>query len=146
MSGSQGPHPPDSVSNKDTQTLISPFFNHSFDISPNQLNRELNFSNILRIGTINVRSLVHASKQFNLFSILLSYQLHGLILTETNLQSPAHKYICDPYLSHYNYHKWFSFSSSANHHAGVGILLHSSLSMYVIKKRFFKDRLISLLL
>ncbi|PKY52547.1 hypothetical protein RhiirA4_425360 [Rhizophagus irregularis] len=96
--------------------------------------------------TLNVRSLVHASKQMKLFSLLLSHQLHGLILTETNLQAPAHKYVCDPYLSQYNYHKWFSFSASVNHHAGVGILLHSSLAMYVIKKRFHKDRLISLFL
>ncbi|PKY58941.1 hypothetical protein RhiirA4_481277, partial [Rhizophagus irregularis] len=117
-----------------------------FNISPDQYNRELNFSNILHIGTLNVRSLVHASKQLNLFSLLLSHQLHGFILTETNLQSPAHKYICEPYLSQFNYHKWFSFLTSANHHAGVGILLHSSLAMYVIKKRFHKDRLISLLL
>ncbi|CAB4409636.1 unnamed protein product [Rhizophagus irregularis] len=90
--------------------------------------------------------IVHISKQFNLFSLLISHQLHGLILTETNLQSPSHKYVCEPYLSQYNYHKWFFFSSSANHHAGVGILLHFSLAMYVIKKRFHKDRLISLLL
>ncbi|CAB4419463.1 unnamed protein product [Rhizophagus irregularis] len=145
MGGSQGTHPPDSaLNNKNLLTSLSS--NHSFDISPNQFDRELNFSNILRIGTLNVRSLVHAAKQFNLFSLLLSHQLHGLILTETNLQSPSHKYVCEPYLSHYNYHKWFSFSSSANHHAGVGILLHSSLAMYVVKKRFYKDRLMSLLL
>ncbi|CAB4416195.1 unnamed protein product [Rhizophagus irregularis] len=145
MGGFQGPHPPDSA-NDDINFLNPPSFNHSFDISPSQFDRELNFSNILRIGTLNVRSLVHASKQFNLFSLLLSHRLHGLILTETNLQSPSHKYVCEPYLSQYNYHKWFSFSFTANHHAGVGILLHSSLAMYVIKKRFFKDRLISLLL
>ncbi|CAB4407300.1 unnamed protein product [Rhizophagus irregularis] len=120
--------PPVSAIN-DNNPSISPSFNHCFDISPNQFDRELNFSNILRIGTLNVRSLVHASKQFNLFSLLLSYQLHGLILTETNLQSPSYKYVCEPYLSQYNYHKWFSFSSSANHHAGVGILLHSSLAI-----------------
>ncbi|CAB4420718.1 unnamed protein product [Rhizophagus irregularis] len=119
MGGSQGPHPPDSVID-DNNPLTSPSFNQIFDISPNQLDRELKFSNILRIGTLNVRSLVHASKQFNLFSLLLSHQLHGLILTETNLQSPSHKHVCEPYLSQYNYHKWFSFSSSANHHAGVG--------------------------
>ncbi|PKY57317.1 hypothetical protein RhiirA4_478303 [Rhizophagus irregularis] len=124
-----GTSPPVSAIN-DNNPSISPSFNHCFDISPNQFDRELNFSNILRIGTLNVRSLVHASKQFNLFSLLLSYQLHGLILTETNLQSPSYKYVCEPYLSQYNYHKWFSFSSSANHHAGVGILLHSSLAMY----------------
>ncbi|CAB4426174.1 unnamed protein product [Rhizophagus irregularis] len=141
----QGPHPPDSA-NDDNNFFNSPSFNQIFDISPSQLDRELNSSTILRIGTLNVRSLVHATKQFNLFSLLLSHQLHGLILTETNLQSPSHKYVCEPYLSRYNYHKWFSFSSTANHHAGVGILLHSSLAMYVIKKRFFKDRLISLLL
>ncbi|CAB4440208.1 unnamed protein product [Rhizophagus irregularis] len=145
MGGFQGPHPPDSA-NDNNNSLNSPSFNHSFDISPSQFDRELNFSNILRIGTLNVRSLVHVSKQFNLFSLLFSHQLHGLIVTETNLQSPSHKYVCEPYLSQYNYHKWFSFSSTANHHAGVGILLHSSLAMYVIKKRFFKDRLISLLL
>jgi exonuclease III len=139
---------PDSASNNNNKNQFptSPSFNHCFDISPDQYDRELNFSNILRIGTLNVRSLVHASKQLNLFSLLLSHQLHGLILTETNLQSPAHKYVCDPYLSQYNYHKWFSFSSFTNHYAGVGILLHSSLAMYVIKKRFYKDRLISLLL
>ncbi|PKY59069.1 hypothetical protein RhiirA4_481521 [Rhizophagus irregularis] len=109
-------------------------------------NHELNSSNILRIGTLNVRSIVHPSKQLNLFSLLLSHQLHGLILTETNLRSPAHKYVCDLYLSEFNYHKWFSSSSSINHHAGIGILLHSSLAVYVIKKWFYKDRLISLFL
>ncbi|CAB4423689.1 unnamed protein product [Rhizophagus irregularis] len=128
MGGSQGPHPPNSANN-DKKFLYPPSFNHSFDISPSQFDRELNFSNILHIGTLNVRSLVHASKQFNLFSLLLSHRLHGLILTETNLQSPSHKYVCEPYLSQYNYHKWFSFSSTANHHAGVGVLLHSSLAI-----------------
>ncbi|PKY55841.1 hypothetical protein RhiirA4_475607 [Rhizophagus irregularis] len=142
---SKGPHPPDSAINNNISPN-PPSSTQYFDISPNQFDRKLNFSNILQIGTLNVRSLVHASKQFNLFSLLLSHQLHGLILTETNLQSPSHKYVCEPYLSQYNYHKWFSFSSSVNHHAGVGILLHSSLAMYVIKKRFHKDRLISLLL
>lgn len=82
----------------------------------------------------------------NLFSLLLSHQLHGFILTEINLRSPAHKYVCEPYLFQYNYHKWCSFSSSLNHHAGVGILLHSSLAMYVIRKRFYKDHLIFLFL
>ncbi|PKY54937.1 hypothetical protein RhiirA4_427137 [Rhizophagus irregularis] len=91
-------------------------------------------------STLNVRSLVHASKQFNLFSLLLSYQLHGLILTETNLQSPSHKYVCEPYLSQYNYHKWFSFSSSANHHAGVGILLHSCLAIDIRAPSYLKQR------
>ncbi|CAG8763576.1 13326_t:CDS:2, partial [Rhizophagus irregularis] len=117
-----------------------------FDISPNQFNRELSFSNILRIGTINVQSIVYSSKQLNLFSLIISHQLHGLILTETNLRSPAHKYVCEPYLSQFSYHKWFSFSPSVNYHAGIGIILHSSLAMYVIRKRFYKDQLISLFL
>jgi exonuclease III len=54
--------------------------------------------------------------------------------------------MCEPYLSQYNYQKWCSFSSSVNHHAGIAIILHSSLAIYVIKKRFYKDRLISVLL
>ncbi|CAB4421410.1 unnamed protein product [Rhizophagus irregularis] len=86
MGGSQKLHPPDSTIN-DNNLSTPPSFNHCFDISPNQFDRE----------------------QFNLFSLLLSYQLHGLILTETNLQSPSHKYVCEPYLSQYNYHKWKAF-------------------------------------
>ncbi|PKY54348.1 hypothetical protein RhiirA4_473113 [Rhizophagus irregularis] len=123
-----------------------PFPNHVFDISPDQFTRKLNFSNILHIGTFNVQSIVHPAKQLNLFSLLLSHQLHRIILTETNLQSPTYKYVCEPYISQYNYQKWFSFSSSINHHAGISIILHSSLAVYVIKKRFYKDRLISILL
>ncbi|CAB4437137.1 unnamed protein product [Rhizophagus irregularis] len=105
MGGFQGHHPPDSVNNNNKISSTPPSSNQCFDISPNQFDRELNFSNILHIGTLNVRSLVHASKQFNLFSLLLSNQLHGYNHPLTNI-----------------------------------------LAMYVIKKRFFKDRLISLLL
>lgn len=142
---SQGPYPPDSaLINFNHLPFPSP--NNCFGISPDQFSRELNFSNILCIGTLNVRSIVHPSKQLNLFSLLLSHQLHGIILTETNLRSPAHKYMYDLFLSQYNYHRWFSFSSSINHHAGVGIFLHSCLAVYVIKKWFYKDRLIFLLL
>uniref|UniRef100_U9SSQ2 Endonuclease/exonuclease/phosphatase domain-containing protein n=1 Tax=Rhizophagus irregularis (strain DAOM 181602 / DAOM 197198 / MUCL 43194) TaxID=747089 RepID=U9SSQ2_RHIID len=129
MGGSQGLHPPDSASN--LQSLSPSSSTQIFDIFPDQFNRELNFSNILRIGTLNVFSLVHSSKQLNLFSLLFSHQLHGLILTETNLCSPAHKYVCEPYLSQYLFHKWFSFSPSVNHHAGVGIILHSSLAILI---------------
>ncbi|CAB4403333.1 unnamed protein product [Rhizophagus irregularis] len=81
MGGFQGPHPPDSAIDDNNNSLNSPSFNHSFDISPSQFDRELNFSNILRIGTLNVRSLVHASKQFNLFSLLLSHQLHDRLIS-----------------------------------------------------------------
>ncbi|CAB4484930.1 unnamed protein product [Rhizophagus irregularis] len=127
MGGSQGLHPPDNASN--LQSLSPSSSTQIFDIFPDQFNRELNFSNILRIGTLNVHFLVHSSKQLNLFFLLFSHQLHGLILTETNLCSPAHKYVCEPYLSQYLFHKWFSFSPSVNHHAGVGIILHSSLAI-----------------
>lgn len=82
----------------------------------------------------------------NLFSILLSRTLHGIILTETNLCSPAHRYVCNPHLTSYNFQFWFTYSSVANRHSGVGIILHSSLAMYVIKKKFFSDRLIGLTL
>ncbi|CAB4484921.1 unnamed protein product [Rhizophagus irregularis] len=117
-----------------------------FDISSDQFSYELNSSNILRIGILSVQSIVHSSKQLNLFSLLLFHQLHGLILTETNLRSPAYKYVCEPYLSQFNYHKWFSFSLSINYHAGVRIILHSSLAIYVIRKWYYKDCLIFLLL
>ncbi|CAB5202687.1 unnamed protein product [Rhizophagus irregularis] len=40
----------------------------------------------------------------------------------------------------------FSFSPSVNHHAGIGIILHSSLAMYVIRKQFYKDWLLSFFL
>ncbi|EXX73881.1 hypothetical protein RirG_001280 [Rhizophagus irregularis DAOM 197198w] len=143
MGGSQGLHPPDSASN--LQSLSPSSSTQIFDIFPDQFNRELNFSNILRIGTLNVFSLVHSSKQLNLFSLLFSHQLHGLILTETNLCSPAHKYVCEPYLSQYLFHKWFSFSPSVNHHAGVGIILHSSLAIYQVDKIFLLLELIYLL-
>ncbi|CAB4407293.1 unnamed protein product [Rhizophagus irregularis] len=91
MGGSQGFHPPYSVPNTDPLPCPSP--NQCFDISPDRFNRELNFSNILRIGTLNVRSIVHSFKQLNLFSLLIFHQLHGLILTETNLRSPTHKLV-----------------------------------------------------
>ncbi|PKY60690.1 hypothetical protein RhiirA4_484664, partial [Rhizophagus irregularis] len=97
-------------------------------------------------STSDGRSDVSPTKQLNLFSILLSHALHGIILTETNLCSPAHRYICNPYLSSYNYHSWFTHSPTVNRHSGVGIILHSSLAMYVVKKKFFSDRLIGLTL
>ncbi|CAB4422049.1 unnamed protein product [Rhizophagus irregularis] len=117
-----------------------------FHISPSTHSNTLFSSNLLRLGTLNVRSLVSPTKQFNLFSILLSRALHGIILTETNLCSPAHRYICNPYLNSYNYHSWFTHSPIANRHSGVGIILHSSLAMYVVRKKFFSDRLIGLTL
>ncbi|CAB4426971.1 unnamed protein product [Rhizophagus irregularis] len=92
------------------------------------------------------RLAVSPTKQLNLFSILLSRALHSIILTETNLCSPAHRYICNPYLNFYDYHSWFTHSPIANRHSGVGIILHSSLAMYVVKKKFFSDRLIGLTL
>ncbi|CAB4386095.1 unnamed protein product [Rhizophagus irregularis] len=125
------------------------FHNNSsfpFHISPSVHSSDLSSSNILWLGSLNVRSLVSLTKQLNLFSILISYVLHGIILTETNLYSPAHCYICNLYLTFYNFHSWFTHSSTANRHSGVGIILHSSLAMYVIKKKFFSDRLIGLTL
>ncbi|PKY49780.1 DNase I-like protein [Rhizophagus irregularis] len=118
----------------------------SFPISPATHSHNLISSNILRLGSLNVRSLVSPTKQLNLFSILLSRALHGIILTETNLCSPAHRYICNPYLTSYHYHSWFTYSPIANRHSGVGIILHSSLAMYVVKKKFYSDRLIGLTL
>ncbi|PKY60873.1 hypothetical protein RhiirA4_431433, partial [Rhizophagus irregularis] len=78
--------------------------------------------------------------------VLLSHALHGIILTETNLCSPAHRYVCNLYLSSYNFHSWFTHSPNANRHSGVGIILHSSLAKYVVKKKFYTDRLIGLTL
>ncbi|GBC53807.2 hypothetical protein GLOIN_2v1770668 [Rhizophagus irregularis DAOM 181602=DAOM 197198] len=72
---SSGPHPPNSAPNINSSIPPSPI--NCFDIFPEQSNRELNFSNILRIGTLNVRSIVYFTKQLNLFSLLLSHQLHG---------------------------------------------------------------------
>ncbi|PKK57741.1 hypothetical protein RhiirC2_797514 [Rhizophagus irregularis] len=40
----------------------------------------------------------------------------------------------------------FTHSSTTNHHFGVGVIFHSSLAMYVVKKKFFSDRLIGLTL
>ncbi|CAB4431602.1 unnamed protein product [Rhizophagus irregularis] len=123
------------------QSLSPPF--HVF---PSIHSNNLFSSNILRLGSLNVRSLVSPTKQLNLFSILLSHALHGIILTETNLCSPAHRYICNPYLTSYNYYSCFTHSPITNRHSGVGIILHSSLAMYVVKKKFFGDRLIGLTL
>ncbi|CAB5183888.1 unnamed protein product [Rhizophagus irregularis] len=123
------------------------FFNNSsfsFHVVPSTHSTSLSSSNILRLGSLNVRSLVSPTKQLNLFSILLSHALHGIILTETNLCSPTHRYICNPYLSSYKFQSWFTHSPTTNRHSGVGIILHSSLAIYVIKKKFFSDRLISL--
>ncbi|CAB4431670.1 unnamed protein product [Rhizophagus irregularis] len=121
-------------------------FSSPFHISSTTHSNNLSSSNILRLGSLNVRSLVSPTKQLNLFSILLSCALHGIILTETNLCSPAHHYICNPYLNSYNYHSWFTHSPTANRHSGMGIILHSSLAMYVVKKKFYSDRLIGLTL
>ncbi|GET51174.1 hypothetical protein GLOIN_2v1783829 [Rhizophagus irregularis DAOM 181602=DAOM 197198] len=79
-----------------------------FDISSDQFSHELNSSNILRIGILSVQSIVHSSKQLNLFSLLFFHQLY---------RTP-----------------------------GVRIILHSSLAIYVIRKRYYKDCLIFLLL
>ncbi|CAB4407459.1 unnamed protein product [Rhizophagus irregularis] len=83
--------PPDSTINLTQSSPPSHY--QDFDISPDQFNQELYFSNILRISILNVRFIVHSSKQLNLFSLLLSHQLHSLILTETNLRTPAHKFV-----------------------------------------------------
>ncbi|PKY57189.1 hypothetical protein RhiirA4_478089 [Rhizophagus irregularis] len=117
-----------------------------FHISPSSYSNDLTSSNILWLGSLNVRSLVSSTKQLNLFSLLISHALHGIILTETNLCSPTHRYICNPYISSFNYQSWFTHSPIANRHSGVGIILHSSLAMYIIKKKFYSDRLISLTL
>ncbi|CAB4406050.1 unnamed protein product [Rhizophagus irregularis] len=118
----------------------------TFHISPSDHFIELSSSNILRLATLNVRSIVSSTKQLNLFSILLSHALHGIILTETNLCSPAHRHVCNFYLSSYNFHSWFTHSPNVNRHSGVGIILHSSLAKYVVKKKFYTDRLIGLTL
>ncbi|CAB4407472.1 unnamed protein product [Rhizophagus irregularis] len=98
-------------------------FSPLFHVSPSIHSNNLFSSNVLRLGSLNVRSLVSPTKQLNLFSILLSHALHGIILTETNLCSPAHRYICNPYLNSYNYHSWFTHSPIANRHSGVGLTL-----------------------
>ncbi|CAB5368922.1 unnamed protein product [Rhizophagus irregularis] len=108
-----------------------------FHISPSTFSDELFSSNILWLGTLNVRSLVSSTKQLNLFSILLSRALHGIILIETNLCSPNHCYVCNPYLTSYNFQFWFTHFSAANRHSNVGIILHSSIAMYVVKKKIF---------
>ncbi|CAB4435485.1 unnamed protein product [Rhizophagus irregularis] len=51
-----------------------------FHVSPSTHSDNLFSSNVLRLGTLNVRSLVSPTKQLNLFSILLSHGLHGLTL------------------------------------------------------------------
>lgn len=84
------------------------FYNNSsssfpFHISPSAHSTDLFSSNILQLESLNVRSLVSSTKQLDLFSILLSHALHGIILTETNLCFPAHHYICDTYLTSYNF-------------------------------------------
>ncbi|GBC48169.2 hypothetical protein GLOIN_2v1783829 [Rhizophagus irregularis DAOM 181602=DAOM 197198] len=45
-----------------------------------------------------------------------------------------------------NVRSLFTHSSTTNHHSGVGVILHSSLAMYIVKKKFFSDRLIGLTL
>src|SRR6185369_6700817 len=81
-----------------------------FHISPSNHFDELSSSNILRLGTLNVRSIVSPTKQLNLFLVLLSHALHGIVLTETNLCSPSHRHVCSLYLSTYQFHAWFTHS------------------------------------
>ncbi|PKY56869.1 hypothetical protein RhiirA4_477471 [Rhizophagus irregularis] len=47
-----------------------------FHISPSSYSNDLTSFNILRLGSLNVCSLVSSTKQLNLFSILLSHALH----------------------------------------------------------------------
>ncbi|CAB4437123.1 unnamed protein product [Rhizophagus irregularis] len=105
------------------QSGVPPFPIPFFHISPSTHSHNLSSSNILRLGSLNVRSLVNPTKQLNLFSILLSHALHGIILTETNLCSPAHRYVCNPYLNSYNFSSWFTHSPVTNRHSGVGLML-----------------------
>ncbi|CAB4437107.1 unnamed protein product [Rhizophagus irregularis] len=98
----QDPIPADSSDRINSSSHLPISF--SFYTSPSSHSNDLTSSNILRLGSLNVRSLVSPTKQLNLFSLLISHALHGIVLTETNLCSPAHRYICNPYLSTFNYH------------------------------------------
>ncbi|PKY41782.1 hypothetical protein RhiirA4_455441 [Rhizophagus irregularis] len=125
--------PPDSTINLTQSSPPSHY--QDFDISPDQFNQELYFSNILRISTLNVRFIVHSSKQLNLFSLLLLHQLHSLILTETNLRTPAHKFVAYvPPSSGFNNklisecHTTLISWITAAHSTGTHVLLGSDLN------------------
>ncbi|CAB4403339.1 unnamed protein product [Rhizophagus irregularis] len=67
----QDPLLADSSDRFDSDESSSP----SFHIPPSTHSNNLSSSNILRLGSLNVRSLVSPTKQLNLFSILLSHAL-----------------------------------------------------------------------
>ncbi|CAB4407465.1 unnamed protein product [Rhizophagus irregularis] len=58
-----------------------------FHISPSSYSNDLTSFNILRLGSLNVCSLVSSTKQLNLFSILLSHALHAMYIIKKKFYS-----------------------------------------------------------
>ncbi|PKB94702.1 hypothetical protein RhiirA5_438206 [Rhizophagus irregularis] len=88
-----------------------------FHISPSTFSDELFSSNILWLGTLNVRSLVSSTKQLNLFSILLSRALHANRSTIADCHSTLIV--------------WIRSAHSTNHHVLLGGDLYADLEFFL---------------
>ncbi|CAB4375943.1 unnamed protein product [Rhizophagus irregularis] len=76
------------------------------------------------------------NNSFSSFPFHISPSAHSIDLFSSNILQ----------LESFNFYSLFTHSSTTNHHFGVGVIFHSSLAMYVVKKKFFSDRLIGLTL
>src|SRR4051812_35871088 len=101
-------------------------------------------SSLLNFGHINIKGLSSPDKQQSLINLLLKQKLHLLALTETKLSLQSSRYIFKIKSSQYSLSTYWSSHSVSHQKAGVGLILHRSLSIYVQKILKWNGRLLAL--